>query len=79
MKCMYSDHAAVDDDGKINKTALASFFGPVGDPQIVENIAECEAIGKTSNFDDQVLEYLEFQLQSGRSMTILTVLFRIMS
>lgn len=33
------------EDGKINKTALSSLFGAVGDPKTIENIGECEAIG----------------------------------
>lgn len=44
-KCMFLDHFLVS-DGKTNKSAVAGLFGPVGDPKIMENIDECEAIGK---------------------------------
>lgn len=32
-------------DGKINKTAMATFYGKVGDSKIAENIEECKTIG----------------------------------
>lgn len=34
-------------DNKINKTAMAKFYGPVGDSKIVESIEVCKTIGKT--------------------------------
>lgn len=43
IKCMFSNMV---DDGRTNKTAMAGIFGAVGDPQIMEIIAECEAIGR---------------------------------
>lgn len=52
VKCIFLDHSLLT-DGKINKTALATLFGQVGDPKIIENIAECEALGKCSRHFDK--------------------------
>lgn len=43
-KCIFFNNSIVD-DGKFNKTAMAGLYGEAGDPNIVENIGECEAIG----------------------------------
>lgn len=45
MKYMFLNHSIIV-AGIINKTAMASFYGAFGDPQTVENIVECEAIGE---------------------------------
>lgn len=36
----------ISNDGNFNKTAMALFYGKVGDPQTVQNIGECEAMSK---------------------------------
>lgn len=41
-------------DGKLNKTAMSTWFGTDGDPQIMENIEQCEAIG-SKNFYKRVI------------------------
>lgn len=43
-RCKFSEHLLLS-DGKINTTAMSSLFGSAGDPKIVRNIGECEAIG----------------------------------
>lgn len=35
-------------DGKLNTTAMSTWFGPAGDPNIMEDIEQCEAIGSRS-------------------------------
>lgn len=44
-KCLMIDQSIII-DGKINTTALSRFYGPVGDPKVIDNIVECEEIGK---------------------------------
>lgn len=44
-KCTLLDRSLSKDE-KLNKTAMARFYGEVEDAQIVENIDECEAIRK---------------------------------
>lgn len=46
-QCIVLDNSIVVDK-KINTTAMASFYGPVGDLKIMENIEECIKISKTS-------------------------------
>lgn len=43
-KCIIDNSIVV--DGKINKTAMASLYGKVGDPKTAENIEECKDIGR---------------------------------
>lgn len=35
-------------DGVINRTAFARIYNPIVDPQIVQNVGKCEALGKFS-------------------------------
>lgn len=52
-------------DGKINKTAMESLYGTAGDPKTVENIDNCEAIGKC-RVNHKVTNFMKAYLQLRR-------------